>query len=824
MANIPGATSVVPGVYSETKTLQRGVSVPTGSRLALIIGEGLKEETLVGSANGNGNDGFNPTYTSSTGSDGRHFLLGIGQDVVAPVVINRSRLFKNGIELNLSEDVVDLLSFDSRFDARLDPETGQIELQPASLVRQTGDQYYKSSTNNIGNGTISNLTLVDINSPPETWTIRCTSVRRDGGGNPMDGYAKFIARGSESGIILDGYGNQIFWQSNGSIISNTILRFSILEGVSTFQEGDSFIIQTTGGPLVRGDNLIAKYISVLDLNDPEFFTDLNVLVAKHGQPTAENRLSLGSQLAFANGCPGVFAIQAKPSIPRRISYTLVESAVGNTDPEEFIFELPLNIVPDVDSNINFFITSISSGVETQIIPNKVDFYNQDFRDDPESFITSAAYDYSYTVIVDDAVEKTGYDGYLVVTSTTTATLYSANVQFGSEDSGKNLQIENSTSGNDGQCNIVSVINGILQLESLSPMFGITETGVDFFVLNPLTESCRILITDDIVLSAGDSLRVTIVDTNDADFFDAGWVEAYDSAEKIEVDIVVPLPSQTISVILQNGKVHVETMSNIRNRKERVLLTGAISGLTPANVLGTQDAAVEDIGILEGIQGDDVSEILDGITEDLTNYDVQNAFGDSYRVVYFYPDQIVIQAGSNNELMDGFFIAAAAAGYFSGNTAIQEPLTNKTLSGFSILRDKMYAPLVQENISKSGITLLTPVAGGGKVVWGKTTTISLEATEEEISIVFIRDNISKTMRRAFLPYIGRAESITMKATLFSIAQGLMKSFIQQRLITAYDGLVVNKDSVEPRQWNVSVAVQPTYPTNWIFIAINVGRLD
>jgi hypothetical protein len=207
-----------------------------------------------------------------------------------------------------------------------------------------------------------------------------------------------------------------------------------------------------------------------------------------------------------------------------------------------------------------------------------------------------------------------------------------------------------------------------------------------------------------------------------------------------------------------------------------LFIGAISGLTPDNVIGNKAAAVENIGVLEGIQGDDVSEVLSGNVEDLTNYGVQAAFGDSYRVVYFYPDQIVVQAGASNVLVDGFFIAAAAAGYLSGSAQIQEPLTNKRLSGFSILRNKLFSPLVVENIVNNGIALLTPVQGGGNVIWGKTTVASFEPTEEEISIVFIRDRISKSMRLAYSPYVGRAETPTTKATLFAVAQSLMQSFM------------------------------------------------
>jgi hypothetical protein len=288
-------------------------------------------------------------------------------------------------------------------------------------------------------------------------------------------------------------------------------------------------------------------------------------------------------------------------------------------------------------------------------------------------------------------------------------------------------------------------------------------------------------------------------------------------------MVVPLPSQTLSVIFQNGKSHVEVMSGIKNKRERVLMTGAISGLTPENVIGTEPAAVEDVGILEGIQGDEVSEILAGEVEDLTDYGVQANFGDSFRVFYFYPDQIVVQTGADRVIADGFFVAAAAAGYFSGKESIQEPLTHKTLGGFSLTRSKLFSPIIEENITAAGIALLRPIAGGGFVIFGKTTVASLLPEEEEMSVIFIRDRISKDMRTAFAPFIGKAETPTLQQTLFARAVGMTQSFLSKRLITKYKDLTVVRDPIEPRQWAVSLKVQPVFSTNWIFIRIGVGAL-
>lgn len=817
MPSFPGSGNAVPQVVSEVVTQSRGAAVPGGVRVAAIIGEGVRAERLLSSALGGGKDGLNSTFTSTKNSDGRHFTLSS-----VPIISNRTTLFKNGIPLNLLEQVPSSNSFDYRFDARIDITTGHIELQTAALVDQ-GGSYFAAGSLNTGTGTVVGLTLVDINAPTETWTVRCTSVRRDGYGNPVDGYAKFIAQGNVSGVILDGYGNVVTWQSNGTSNSNDILQFSITEGVTKFIEGDKFIIKVKSGALVKGDSLSATYIAVTDLNDPEFFDSMSTLTAKHGFPSLTNRLSLGSQLSFANSTPGVLAVEAAPSVPRRVSYELMQSSSGGTGVDDLTFALPLNVVPDVDSGINFFVTDPTTGIETQILPNKVAFYDSGYTASPSTFILGP-HTYSYTVVLESSVQKSGTDGVLTIVSGTTAKLTSASVTFGLDDlSGtRTVKIIDAThNANNGTATIVSVANGVITISKGGGF--VAESNIRFQVLDSSATSSRVLFTQNLALSLGQALRATIVDTKDAAFFDVNWENAYEALTKIDCDMVVPLPSQTISAIFATGSAHVSEMSNIKNKRERLLFIGAIQGLTPDNVIGNSLAAVEDIGVLEGIQGDDVSEILAGSVEDLSNYKVQDAFGSTFRVVYFYPDQIVLQVGADRLFADGFFMAAAAAGYFAGTPYIATPLTNKTLAGFTILRNKLFAPITLENLCAAGITVLQPVIGGGNVVWGKTTTNSGAPEEEEISIIFIRDRIAKSMRDAFKGFIGTAETPTFTSTLFARANGMMQSFLSQRLITAYKDLQVMRNGVDPRQWDLVVAVQPVFPINWIYIKIGVGVL-
>ena len=545
------------------------------------------------------------------------------------------------------------------------------------------------------------------------------------------------------------------------------------------------------------------------------------MTLKHGLPSTDNRLSLGAQLSFANSPPGLWTCQCAPAVPRRASYNLVTSATGGTSDEDLTFPLPVNVTPDVNSNINFFITSSTTGLETQVLPNKVPFYDPSITSNPAAFIAGGSGAYSYTVILKDAVVKQGTDGVITPGLGLQATLSSASVSFNSQDvsATRFIRIFESTNPvNNGLFAIVSVANGEVVISGAS---FIAETAIDFELIDQDLQSAQILFTDDLALSAGQSLRASLIDVKDASFYDAGWIAGYEALERIEVDIVVPLPSQTISAIFQNGVSHVKSMSNIKNRKERVLFIGAISGLTPANVIGTEPAAVEDIGTLEGIQGDEVTEILSGDVEDLADYGVQAAYGNTYRVVYFYPDSIVVQAGADRVSIDGFFLAAAAAGYLSSVPNIAIPLTNKSLGGFTILRDKLYRPITLEQLTASGITVLQPIPGGGTVIRGQTTTNSGFLEEKEISIVFIRDRISKSLRAGFAGFIGQVEDTSLVPLMTSRAAGLLAGFINEGLITSYKDLKIVRDVTDPSQWNITVKVQPAYPVNFIFIRVGIG---
>ena len=926
MADIQGATNALPGPFTLVQTQSASVAIPGGSRVTAMIGQGQTNGTIVAQAQGGGQDGLNATYTSTTGSDGRHFLI-----AGAPLIPNRTTLFKNGIPLVGQESVITATTtFSDQFDYLLDPTTGQILLQSANLVDQ-GGAFYVPLVTNVGLGSINALTLLDANAPPEIWTIRCVSVQRNSMNQPIGGTAQFLAIGSVSGAQVDGNGNPILWTANNVVVNNSILSFSIVETVamsvvvSPFVPGDAFTIEVASGVLLKNDSLTATYIPVSNINAPTLTQGLGAVISQFGTPSASNSLSLGAQLFYANGASSLICLQAAPPLPRRTFFDLSNSVnSGSTNPDDFVFPLPVGVVPAFDDDIYFFVTNNTTQVEEQILPNKLTYYTLDTAGNPteDDFIfdntpAPVGNSYFYTVIQGFETVVTGFDGYIsrdpaftnrgyfsssvifdltyigltlkvidsnnvanigsfTVTNVTDGQLYfmgtlpfpdmtnvAGTEAFQLIDPSTDLVIASGTDGTvvksvgTGNGTITSTavdfstiaefvanptfyklqINNDVNNEGLYDISGysaignvisliktvVSEHSLRYEVIDPTLESNYIVINHNVVPN-GYALAVNLVDNRDATFYDAGWLNALAALETVECDILVPLPNQTISVIFQNCVNHVITMSNIVNKKERVLFIGAINGLTPANLTGAQLAAVEDLGPLEGIPGSNPSLILQANPQDLANYSVAAAYGDTFRVVYFFPDQIVVQAGANNIMIDGFYIAAAAAGYESADVIIQNPLTNKVISGFTILGNKTYSTLILEQLAAAGVCTLQPVAGGGNVVWGLTTSQSGFPEEQEISIVFIRDRVAKSMRAGFQGFIGTPQDINTAAALNTEAVDILNSLVGQGLITAYTNLSVAQDTIDPRQWNISVSVSPAYPINWIFIKINIGQLN
>jgi hypothetical protein len=94
-------------------------------------------------------------------------------------------------------------------------------------------------------------------------------------------------------------------------------------------------------------------------------------------------------------------------------------------------------------------------------------------------------------------------------------------------------------------------------------------------------------------------------------------------------------------------------------------------------------------------------------------------------------------------------------------------------------------------------------------------------DEEISIVFIRDRVKQILRDSLLSFVGTVEDQNTQGLINVRVKNVMSALVSQNLITDYKNVRVEKDKVDPRQWNVFLQFVPSYPINYIFIDIEVG---
>jgi hypothetical protein len=703
--------------------------------------------------------------------------------------------------------------------------------------------------------------LYTVSALTSTRRLRLHKLNDTSTGFPlMDGVT------DEEGITLAATGLTFHMLEN-----NGILLLGIQEGAVAFETGDKFYVDVDSRVLAAGDNLEAKYIYEGDLNDPQFFTEANDLFVKHGSPSADNTLSLGAQMAMENGAPGILAVQCKPPIPRRTTVTLLEeknsSGVGGfsgcggdidtCEVDDLRFTIPRPITglrngrPDSDTRVNIFF--VRDGKDIQLFPNKVAFYNSQLESDIEqgNWISSSDNAFSYT-IVNTEFDIVGYGDEGEIGQDDGGDYFTTpEFDFDGEHASDHVIVITSLEESGGTIHTdVAAISGALFSAIDSPTVelpissisddskvyvtvpGGTFTGTTFvdvqFFIKDISDTTNVdaalLLHSDLVSSGalmeGDGVKISYVDENDADYFDTNWFNALEALEAAEAQIIVPLPSQAISSIFRATVSHCELMSSIANRKERVAFIGAQSGVTTAALIGTEEVAVEDIGILEGVQGDDPEEVLAGNVEDLVNFKLSDNYT-SNRCVYMYPDSIVRNVNGTNIALHGFYMAAAAAGYLSARQNVAIPLTHKSLSGFSLTRDKIFRQVTLNSLGNVGATVVTPITGGGKVLAGRTTSQSGYVEDEEISIIFIRDTVKRVLRNSLKSYIGGVQSSDTNNLVSARVRSIMSALIAQGLITAFKNIKVEQDKVDPRQINVYLQFAPAYPINYIFIDIEVG---
>lgn len=265
--------------------------------------------------------------------------------------------------------------------------------------------------------------------------------------------------------------------------------------------------------------------------------------------------------------------------------------------------------------------------------------------------------------------------------------------------------------------------------------------------------------------------------------DSFWSKSFEALAREEAYWIVPiLRNEDLSfypAILQATYNHVESLSNIRNRKERI-----VAGWRMPNAL--------------------------------------NEFRDARVFLASLDQNPKLTRTINGEIatINGTFIAAAIAGRISSLTTVATPLTNNTITGFSMQTTKRSPKLDLQREIDQGFMPVQALASGASIYRGRTSYVGpTSPVREELSIQRTIDLISKELR-VLADNRFRGQLLT-SATIKNIALEI-QSFLKSKSSIISKGTLTNLeiDSKEPRQLNIEVAITPLYPLNEFSIVINV----
>ena len=177
-----------------------------------------------------------------------------------------------------------------------------------------------------------------------------------------------------------------------------------------------------------------------------------------------------------------------------------------------------------------------------------------------------------------------------------------------------------------------------------------------------------------------------------------------------------------------------------------------------------------------------------------------------RISLVAPTSIQIPTSStatNSTLsIGGFYLAAALAGLFSSLPGPQEPLTHKTVQGFSTIKQK---------------------ADGTMYVRHGLTTDTTNWLTEEISIIAAQDalynNIKNTLDNSTV--IGSALTQNTANAVVSIVQGVLTNAVNTNLIQSYQGLQFAQSTTLPTTITVTFSYSPTFPLNYVNVTFSIN---
>ena len=192
-----------------------------------------------------------------------------------------------------------------------------------------------------------------------------------------------------------------------------------------------------------------------------------------------------------------------------------------------------------------------------------------------------------------------------------------------------------------------------------------------------------------------------------------------------------------------------------------------------------------------------------------------------RVVYVVPGKVIksirdINTGrSTDRPLHGCYLAVAVASLGLVNDPA-EPLTNKTIAGFSYLPET-YTKAEMNLMATNGACILV-MRGNNIYVRHGITTSTIEVNSMEITCIQIKDYVIEAVRTACGElYIGLKNTAGVVSDISYTVTNILTQFINAVIIEDFQNLSVKRSTTDPRQVDVKFEVLPIYALTYIDIS-------
>lgn len=269
-----------------------------------------------------------------------------------------------------------------------------------------------------------------------------------------------------------------------------------------------------------------------------------------------------------------------------------------------------------------------------------------------------------------------------------------------------------------------------------------------------------------------------------------WTNAFSVLQNVPAYFVVPMTGNL--TYHKTAQSHVEYMSSVTGRFEKLAICGADLGETAANAI------------------------------------LNAASMNSKRVVRVWPGVKDYDVSGNLQTYPPYYAAAQVAGLLSSQTDPAEPLTNKTIPISGIETISSIATI--DNLVNGGVfTYKNDPVRGFVIVQSLTTwTGDTKFARREVSTLRAADAVSKRVRDAVVSKIGSKSTVFLQSALQSIVASVLGQAEQNGLIVAdptnptlfpaFKNVVVR---VVGDAFYIDFNISPAKPANYILITAYVS---